>query len=186
MNMEKSDAVLIEEHKNGSQEAFAELFYRYKNSIYNFIYRFVGSSDIADDLLEDTFVKMIKSIDNYQERNKFKQWLFSVANSVTIDYLRKRKKEYAVDSIEDWMDIADDSPSPQVFLEQKEQMNFIEEKIKQLPPKQKQVFLMRQESDLTFREIAKILGCPISTVLSRMHNAVLNLRKSLKEYEYEM
>lgn len=186
MSMEKSDNILVEEYKNGDQDAFAKLFYRYKNSIYNFIYRFVGSPDVANDLLENTFIKMIKSISKYREINKFKQWLFSVANSVTIDYLRRRKKEYIIDSIEDWMEIADNSPSPQVSLEREEAMNRIEEKIKNLPPKQKQVFLIRQESDLTFREIAEVLECPVSTVLSRMHNAVLTLRKYLKECEYEM
>jgi RNA polymerase sigma-70 factor (ECF subfamily) len=186
MNMQKSDTVLIEEYKNGSQDAFAELFYRYKNGIYNFIYRLVGNPDVADDLLQNTFIKMIKSIDKYQERNRFKQWLFSIANSVTIDYLRKRKREYMVDPIEDWMEITDNSISLQATLEQEELMNCIEEKIERLPPKQKRVFLMRQESDLTFREIAEILQCPVSTVLSRIHNAVVSLRKSLKECENEM
>lgn len=164
MNMEKSDAILIEEYRNGSQEAFTKLFYRYKNGVYNFIYRLVSNPDTADDLLENTFIKMIKSIDNYQERNKFKQWLFSIANSVTIDYLRKRKREYIVDPTEDWMNITDDSLSPQVSLEREELMKRIEEKIKELPLKQKHVFLMRQESDLTFKEIAEILECPVPTV----------------------
>lgn len=186
MDMEKSDAVLIEEYKSGNQKAFTELFYRYKNTLYNFIYRFVINPDVADDLLENTFIKMIKSIDKYQEKNKFKQWLFSIANSVTVDYLRKRKKEYIIDPIEDWMEIADNSLSPQASLEQEEMMNYIQETIKKLSPKQRQVFLMRQESDLTFREIAEILECPLSTVLSRMHNAVVTLRKHLKECKNEM
>ena len=186
MNMQKNDSILIEEYRRGDKNAFAELFKKYKNTVYNFIFRLVGNPDIAEDLLENTFIKMIKSLDKYKERNKFKQWLFTIANSVTMDYLRKKKREYIVDPIEEWMELSDASPSPQFLLEQKEMANLIENKISNLPPKQKQVFIMRQESDLTFKEIAEILECPISTVLSRMHNAVLNLRRFIREYEYEM
>ncbi len=186
MSMEKSDCILIEEYKKGNQDAFAELFNRYKNTVYNFIFRLVRNPDTAEDLLENTFIKVIKSLDRYKERSKFKQWLFSIANSVTIDYLRKRKKEYIVDPIEDWMELSDNSPSPQVIVEQEELKSYLEDKINSLSPKQKQVFIMRQESDLTFKEIAEILDCPLSTVLSRMHNAVVNLRKFLSECDYEI
>lgn len=186
MNMGEKDSILIKDYKRGDQSAFTELFNRYKNIVYNFIYRLVTNPDVAEDLLENTFIKMIRSLDKYQERYKFKQWLFSIANSVTIDYLRKRRKEFLVDPIEDWMELPDDSPSTQVMLEKEELKNIIEDKVNKLPPKQKQVFIMRQETNLTFREIAEILGCPISTVLSRMHNAVVNLRRSLKECDYEV
>ncbi len=183
--MERDDADLIKQYKMGDGDAFTELFHRYKNKIYNFIYHFVNNPDTADDLVLVTFMKAIKNIKRYREEGKFRGWLYSIANSVTMDYLRKRKRQ-PVEPIEDWMEITDSSPSPEKSMEQKEMLILYEDKINSLPPKQKQVFMMRQEGDLRFKEIAEILNCPLPTVLSRMHNAVVSLRKSLRGCGYEV
>ena len=185
MDMEREDTYLIRDYRNGDNEAFSELFDRYKSKVYNFIYRLVGNPDTADDLTMITFIKAMKSIRKYRERGKFRNWLYSIANSVTIDYLRKSKREQ-FDSIDDWMDIPDDSFSPETMLEQKELIKLLEDRITTLAVKQRQVFVMRQETNMSFKEIAKVLNCPLPTVLSRMHNAVLNIKKSLRGYGYEV
>lgn len=175
-----SDAKLIEKYKSGDTAAFEELLYKYKNQIFSYILRMVKNKTVAEDIFQDVWVNTLKYLPRYDERNKFSGFLFKIAHSKTMDYLRKdRNFEELPENLPDnsWHD----TTLREHPLEKAELYNNLNLAIENLPAKQKEILLLRQESDLSFKEIAKMLDCPINTVLSRMHNAVLSLRKIMKK-----
>jgi RNA polymerase sigma-70 factor (ECF subfamily) len=170
------DDQLVEDYINGDEKAFEKLFHKYKIRIFNFIYRMIGDRMIAEDILQEVFLKVIKWLPRYHKEGKFSGWLFSIANSITLDYIKKRKRIVPIQEVERIPDLA---LSPRHQIEEDEKIELIEKAVKNLPLKQRQIFLLRQHTDLKFKEIAEMLGCPLNTVLARMHNAILNLRRTL-------
>lgn len=176
--MDEKDEYLIERYRNGDEDAFRKLLYKYKVPIFTYILRMVKNKTIAEDIFQDVWIKIINILPKYREEGKFNSLIFKVAFSKCTDYLRKNKKEIKLHkSFSDPSDPID----LQKEIEKKDLLTHINNAVENLSIEQREVFLLRQYSNLTFKEISKILNLPLGTVLSRMHLAMLSLRESLKE-----
>ena len=191
-----SDEELVEIYKkSGSNEAFETLLTRYKNSLFSFLVRMVSDRTVAEDLFQEVFLRVIKSLPDYKSKDKFKSWIFRIANNLAIDHLRsvKRKKTSSIEEeifeqkgrnikVEDTLKSA--FHGPEKILENRELQHILKNSIQSLTDEQKEIFLLRHESRMSFKEIADLLKCPLNTALGRMHCAIKKLKeKLLKELE---
>jgi len=191
-----SDEELVEIYKkSGSNEAFEHLLTRYKNSLFSFLVRMVSDRTLAEDLFQEVFLRVIKSLPEYKSKDKFKSWIFRIANNLAIDHLRsvKRKKTSSIEEeifeqkgrsikVEDTLKSA--CHGPEKILENRELQHILKNSIQSLTEEQKEIFLLRHESKMSFKEIADLLKCPLNTALGRMHCAIKKLKEKLvKELE---
>ena len=178
--MDATDSELVERYRNGDVRAFETLVHRYERQIFTFLLRYVGDREAAEDLVQDTFTQVIEKLQSYEERGRFGSWLFRLANSLAVDEWRKRERRP-----EDLSEIAlehaiDPGQRPGMSLEQEDIRREVYLALGRLPEPQRKVFLLRQHSDLKFREIADITGEPLNTVLSHMRYATTRLRQELR------
>ena len=131
-------------------------------------------------MFQETIIKAWKGLKSYRESNRFSSWLFSIAHNVALDHLRKRQREALYFSYENDNEYSNNL-TPSNYLEAKEISESINKSINELPYKQKEVFLLRQHGEMTFREISELMEEPISTVLSHMRYAVNKLKRVLRE-----
>ena len=181
-----SDEALMFAYQEGDVSAFEKLVKRHEKPIFNFILR-VGRQDLAEELLQEVFMRIVKSAPSYQRTAKFTTWAYTIARNICIDRARKhsKRKEYSYDQKvggdEDGRSFLDSMPDTKataatadydrkVFLER------LKEALAQLPEDQREVFVMREISGLKFREIADVLECPVPTIKSRMRYALESLR----------
>ena len=178
-------------YQKGDEYAFEILYWRHQHGIFNYICHFVGSSGTqAEDLLQDVFLKVVKASKRYEPTAKFTTWLYQIARNSCIDHFRKMKHRKTtslsqpIDREEDLSiesTIATSAPSPEKAARINEITGYLKEAITTLPEEQKEVFLMREDLNLSFAEIAESIGCPINTAKSRMRYALEHLRKALKQ-----
>ncbi|NBL63993.1 sigma-70 family RNA polymerase sigma factor [Flavobacterium sp. NST-5] len=181
-SVQTSDSLLIKSYVAGDESALATLIERHQTKIFGFICSKVSDRDIADDIFQDTFIKVIKKLksDSYNEEGKFLPWVMRIAHNLVVDHFRRNKKmpmfrETEQFSIFDIM--TDNSPhiESQIITDQIEKD--LGKLIDELPADQKQVLQMRIYQDLSFKEISEQTGVSINTALGRMRYALLNLRK---------
>ena len=180
------DALLVRDYINGNENALAVLINRHQSKIYGFIYSKVLDRDLSDDIFQDTFIKVIKTLksNSYNEEGKFLPWVMRIAHNLIIDTFRRDKKmpkysdsdEFSIFSI-----LMDNSPNieGQMITEQVE--SDLLKLINELPDDQREVLEMRIYQDHSFKEIADLTGVSINTALGRMRYAVLNLRKIIEK-----
>lgn len=184
----KSDERLISLYLNGCNEAFDELLNRYKDSVYGYIFRNVKNADTADDIFQETFVKVITTINSgrYTENGRFGAWVTRIAHNRIIDYYRQLKNEgmQSTDSTElnllnrkEYSDstIEDALVTIQIHKD-------IRRLILELPKSQREVVVMRYYKDMSFKEISDQTGVSINTALGRMRYALINLRRLANEH----
>lgn len=167
---------LVRGLKAGAPGAFDRLVREYGDRLYRFCLRLVGTTE-AEDVVQETFIRVHRSIGSYQPTGRFESWLFTIANHLALDALRRgagnrAEAEEPVDSV-----------GPVDELSHREVQHALLRAVERLPVEQKQVFLLREEAGLSFREIAELTRCPLNTALGRMHYAMENLRKSLRTYQ---
>ena len=185
METKTTDAHLVRDYLTGKDRAFEKLFKRYERPLFSFIFRFVGDRQSAEDMFQQTWLKVIKGLPKYEERGSFSSWLFGIANNCCIDRARKqtRAKVDELTSAEGMDCLKNEGSDPEDKIMKKEKLALLEEAIEKLPFDQKQVVLMRLHCELPFKDIARAVKCPLNTVLGRMHYAVNNLKKMIeKEY----
>lgn len=168
---------LVRGLKAGDPAAFDTLVREFGDRLYRFVRRLVGER-WADDLTQDTFVRVYRSVGAYRPTGRFEAWVFTVANHACLDFLRRRRPEAALTGEE--RDPAEVPPLER--MEEDERRRALLEAVERLPLEQKQVFLLREEAGMSFQEIADVLRCPLNTALGRMHYAMEHLRKALKTY----
>ena len=182
-----SDSKLVSLYINGNEEAFEQLLERHKSKVYTTIYLIVKDTYIAEDLLQETFIKAIKTIKGgrYNEEGKFLPWIVRIAHNLAIDYFRKEKR-YPTIVMEDGsavfntLDFAEDSfESKQIKQDTHDRLK---EFIQELPDSQREVLVMRHYMEMSFQEIAESTGVSINTALGRMRYALINLRKKMKQH----
>ena len=179
--MTPEDSELIQQFQKGDTAAFEILVRRYERPLFTFLLRLTRDRHKAEDLFQDTFLRILKALPGYQEKGKFSNWLFRIANSVVIDAGRKdqvRRRNFLNDEQKVYEAEGHAEP-PDRAVERSELLNQVEEALASLPEKQRRVFLLRQHGDLRFKEIAEILDQPLNTVLSQMRYAVAKLRNTL-------
>ena len=189
MNYTKySDQELISGYIDGESRYFEVLMNRYKSRVYTYIYITVKDRAVADDIFQDTFIKVIHSLKKgtYSHDNKFVSWVMRIAHNLAIDYFRKKKQLQTVPNKNDeGLDIFNNQRFSESTIEDKivkEQItDTVRLLIEELPEDQKEVIILRHYADMSFKEIAEKTGVSINTDLGRMRYAVLNLRKLIEE-----
>ena len=179
------DSELIAQYRNGSEAAFDLLVDRYKNRVFTTIFLIVKDQEIAEDLLQDVFVKVIQTLnsDKYQEEGKFQPWLMRIAHNLAIDHFRKAKR-YPTIIMEDGSNVFNSIQFAEDSIEdlkvKEETLEMVKRMIEDLPETQKEVLIMRHYLDMSFQEIADQTGVSINTALGRMRYALIHLRKKMK------
>ena len=180
------DSVLITLYRNGNEAAFNLLVDRYQSKVFTTIFLIVKDQDVAEDLLQDVFVKVLHTLnsDKYNEEGKFQPWVMRIAHNLAIDYFRKAKR-YPTILLEDGSNLfnslsfAEDSSEEQRIKE--ETLAWVRNLIDELPEAQKEVVIMRHYLDMSFQEIAEQTGVSINTALGRMRYALNHIRKKMKQ-----
>ena len=185
-NLVLPDAVLVKNYISGDESALALLINRHQSKIYGFIYSKIGDRDLSDDIFQDTFIKVIKTLKtkSYNEEGKFLPWVMRIAHNLVVDHFRKAKKmpfqrETEEYSIFNYMTDTAPTIESQMITEQVEVD--LTRLLDELPDDQKEVLVMRMYQDLSFKEIAELTGVSINTALGRMRYALLNLRKIIEK-----
>jgi RNA polymerase sigma-70 factor (ECF subfamily) len=174
-----SDGELVQRCRHGDTRAFDELYQRCRLPLYSYLNRLVpGRSHIADDLFQQTWLKMLENLNRYSEQQRFLSWLFRIAHNVAVDHLRKDLRHEMVEVTET---TAVDESVPWAAMDRQVVAAAVAEVTAALAPEQREVLLLRQQG-VSFREIAEIQQTNINTVLGRMHYAVKHLRRRLAEY----
>lgn len=181
-----SDNELIAQYQSGNESALKALITRYEKRLYTYILMSVKNKELAEDIFQDTFIKVINTIrsGNYHEEGKFLQWVMRIANNLKIDYYRKLQKMPILDGNQDF-DIFDLLTDKEDSIEQKMMKEQLYEEINDavefLPEEQKEVLKMRIYQDYSFKEIADLTSVSINTALGRMRYALINLRKIIEK-----
>jgi RNA polymerase sigma factor (sigma-70 family) len=189
MDKIKTNEALIARCRKGDKTAFDQLVTEYGTAVYNFIHFMVKNRSLADDVYQETWIKVYRHFSEYHDQGLFKQWLFKIANNQCLNQLRVFKHifislsdvMYAGNKDDETLQIADSNYKPDEELELKESFKLVSNLSENLPVKQLQVFSLKMHSDLTFKEIALILNRPLNTVLTQMRTALLTIRKNIKE-----
>lgn len=187
-NTELPDALLVQNYIAGNEDALAELIKRHESRIFSFIYSKISDRDISNDIFQDTFIKVIRTLksNSYNEEGKFLSWVMRISHNLVVDHYRKTKKmpmfreteEFSIFSImsDDSLTIENKIISDQVEMD-------LKKLIEELPADQKEVLVMRMYQDMSFKEISETTGVSINTALGRMRYALMNLRKVIDKHQ---
>ncbi len=186
-----TDQEVVEQARVGVEAAYRELIRRYQRPVFSLIYRMVRDRELAEDLAQETFVKVLNAIDRYRPEFKFSSWVFKIANNSAIDHLRKKDLDTlsleggpdatTADRLEATaLQIGDSGESPLDELEARELGSAIETAIGRLRPEYRTCIILRHVEGRPYDEIAEILGLPLGTVKTYIHRARAELRELLE------
>lgn len=179
----KEDHELVLEFAAGDEDAFNTLMSRHQNRIFTTIFFIVKEREMAEDLFQETMIKIIRLIqaDKYDEKGKFISWAVRIARNLAIDHYRKERRGPDIQHENDQYDIFNQVSQHEESIEdkiiQEEGAQYVRDLIKQIPEKQREVLIMRHYANMSFKEIADVQGVNINTALGRMRYALLHLRK---------
>jgi RNA polymerase sigma-70 factor (ECF subfamily) len=173
---------LVKKYVAGDENALAILIKRHQSKIFGFIYSKLSDRDLADDIFQDTFVKVIKTLksNSYNEEGKFLPWVMRIASNLIIDHFRRNKKMPMLRETEEFSIfciLKDSSPNIEKQMITSQVEEDLRKIIKELPEDQREVLIMRMYQDLSFKEISDLTGVSINTALGRMRYALMNIRK---------
>ncbi len=185
-----TDQEVVEHARDGRESAYRELVRRYQRPVFSLIYRMVRDRELAEDLSQETFVKVLNAIDRYRPEFKFSSWVFKIANNAAIDHLRRKELDtLSLDGGPDAttaerveataLQIGDTTESPLDELEARELGSAIERAIGKLRPEYQTCIILRHVEGRPYDEIADILGLPLGTVKTYIHRARAELRELL-------
>ncbi|HYG98674.1 MAG TPA: sigma-70 family RNA polymerase sigma factor [Terriglobales bacterium] len=184
-------ATLIRRCKAGDAVAWEELVRQYNRRIYNICYRFTGSPDQAEDLTQEVFVRMYRTLDSYDPaKAAFMTWLTTMTRNLLVDHFRKTKHDRATDSLESTVTDADDGPTlgeqlqdasmtPDMRLASRETRQMVHQALQKLSPELREAVILRDLQDMDYREIATVLKVPEGTVKSRINRGRTELARLL-------
>ena len=182
-----SDQTLLQNYLQGDRSAISTLIDKHSRRVRDYIRMMVKDNDVADDIFQDTFIKVVNTIDQgrYSDNGKFLSWVLRIAHNKVIDYFRAQKQVPSVSESNSGYDILGTLRFAERTVEDKiiaEQIDTdIKALVELLPEEQREVVLLRYFSGLSFKEIAEQTGVSINTALGRMRYALINLRKMIKE-----
>jgi RNA polymerase sigma-70 factor (ECF subfamily) len=187
MKSTKTDYELITSYIKGDNRSIELLILRHKSKVYSYISLYIRSRDLADDIFQDTFMKVVQSIraGRYQDDGRFLSWVMRIAHNLIIDHFRREKqlglvlnddyesdlfnsKRFADDNVED-------------VMVRRQVLRDVRRLISELPEDQREVVIMRHYAGMSFKEIADMTGVSINTALGRMRYALINMRKTMTE-----
>ena len=187
-NVQTPDALLVKNYIAGDENSLSILINRHQSKIYGFIYSKLSDRDMADDIFQDTFIKVIKTLksNSYNEEGKFLPWVMRISHNLIIDHYRRNKKMPMFRETEDFSIfsiMSDNVPNIESQLITSQVENDLRKLIEELPEDQKEVLVMRMYQDLSFKEISDLTGVSINTALGRMRYAIMNLRKVIDKHQ---
>lgn len=186
-----SDRDLIILYKNGDETAFECLLNRHKGKIFTSIFMFVKDNDLANDIFQETFIKIIDTIRSgrYNEEGKFIQWALRIAYNLCVDFFRKNKRRPTVSASEDYdifeiINLSEESEETRMMKMQTYEK--LRKLVDLLPQEQREVIMLRHYADLSFKEIAELTNVSINTALGRMRYALINIRRMIAEKQISL
>ena len=188
MNNTKADSLLVSQYLTGDEKSLEILINKHKSRIFNFIYSKVLDRYTSEDIFQETFMKVIKTLKRglYNEEGKFLPWVMRISHNLIIDYFRKNKRLPMFDNCESFdifSILKDDIPNAENNMIDKQIKKDLVKIISELPKDQKNVIMMRLYKNMSFKEIADISGVSINTALGRMRYAILNIRKLIEQHQ---
>ena len=179
------DSTLVKDFIKGNEKSLAVLINRHQQRLYSFIYSKVLNRDIAEDVFQDTFIKVIRTLKkgNYNEEGKFLPWVMRIAHNLVIDHFRKTNRMPAFKNTEEFdifSVIGDGNLNAEKKMIQEQICTDVRALIEELPAEQKEVLIMRMYKDMSFKEISENTSVSINTALGRMRYALMNMRKLIE------
>lgn len=181
-----TDQDLVRQYLRGSEAALEHIVNRHKDRIYGYIRMMVKDGDLTEDIFQDTFIKVIKTLKqgNYNEEGKFLPWVMRIAHNLVIDHFRRNKRMPTFSGTQTF-DVFDVIPNPDMNVDEEmfwdQVYDDVKDLIEHLPEEQKQVLKMRIYQEMSFKDIAEDTNVSINTALGRMRYALINLRKMVAE-----
>ena len=186
-----SDAHLVKKYISGEENALSDLIYRHQSRLYGFIFSKIQDRDAAEDVFQDTFIKVIRTLElgNYNEQGKFLPWVMRIAHNLVIDYFRKNnrmpkfknKGDFDIFSV-----LYDLDPNAEHQIVDSQITEHLRNLLNRLPDEQQIVIKMRIYQDMSFKEISENTGVSINTALGRMRYGLINLRKMIDKYKISL
>jgi len=183
--MKYSDEQLVKQFLSGDEKAFEKLVEKYLKPLYNFIFQLVHDKETANDITQDVFVKIWKSMSSYDSQKKFSTWIFTIAKNTTFDFLKKKKTvpfaAFENESGENFLEFIEDESIPysnellRIIDEKKDVANFLDS----LSPQMKTVLLLHHKHGFSLVEISEIMGHPQNTIKSKYRRAIMFLREQI-------
>jgi RNA polymerase sigma-70 factor (ECF subfamily) len=185
---ERTDEELILLVQEGQNQAFDTLVGRYKNRLYSYLYRLLGNESEAEEFAQETFVRAYMHADKYRTIARFSTWLYTIATNLVRNRIRNIKRRPRMVSIwtedsggEDgrWVDIKDESPTPEETMDRKRLQEMIQQAIEKIPSKYRAAFVLREINGLSYEEIAATTGLKLGTVRSRINRGRMHFKKAV-------
>lgn len=184
--MSESIAELVERFKNGDDKAFNELVRLFEKKVYAHAYQMLGNHTEADEVLQETFVRLVKNITRLKADVTFPSFVFKIATNCCIDIIRKRQRHFVNVDDDEYMqsgrfqlELSRAVPTPEQELADREMLKLINEAIAELPKRQRIAMILHDIEGFTKDEVAKMMSCPQATVRSNLHVARLKIRQKL-------
>ncbi|WP_175578701.1 sigma-70 family RNA polymerase sigma factor [Tenacibaculum aiptasiae] len=181
-----SDSVLVKNYINGKELAIELLIKRHQQRLYSFIYSKIQDRDTTEDIFQDTFIKVIRTLKkgSYNEEGKFLPWVMRIAHNLIIDYFRKSNRMPTFNNTDDFdifSVLSDGTLNAENQIIKEQILSDVKDLVEELPEEQKEVLKMRIYNDMSFNEISENTGVSINTALGRMRYALINLRKIVEK-----
>jgi RNA polymerase sigma factor (sigma-70 family) len=183
-----SDSTLVNDYINGKEASLSILINRHQQRLFSFIYSKIKDKDLTEDIFQDTFIKVIRTLKkgNYNEEGKFLPWVMRIAHNLVIDYFRKNNRMPSfknTDEFDIFSVLHDGTLNAEKQIIQEQIYEDVRELINELPEEQKEVLIMRMYKDMSFKEISENTGVSINTALGRMRYALINMRKLIEKHK---
>ena len=183
-----SDSILVNDYINGKEASLSILINRHQQRLFSFIYSKIKDKDLTEDIFQDTFIKVIRTLKKgkYNEEGKFLPWVMRIAHNLVIDYFRKNNRMPSfknTDEFDIFSVLHDGTLNAEKQIIQAQIYEDVRELINELPEEQKEVLIMRMYKDMSFKEISKNTGVSINTALGRMRYALINMRKLIEKHK---
>ncbi len=181
-----SDSALVKDYINGRELAIELLIKRHQQRLYSFIYSKIQNRDTTEDIFQDTFIKVIKTLKkgNYNEEGKFLPWVMRISHNLIIDFFRKSNRMPTFNNTDDFdifSVLSDGELNAENRIIKEQILSDVRDLVEELPEEQKEVLKMRIYNDMSFNEISENTGVSINTALGRMRYALINLRKIIEK-----
>ena len=181
------DSKLVSDYINGDEKSIEILIKRHKQRIYNFIFSKVLERNITEDVFQDTFIKVIKTLKkgSYNEEGKFLPWVMRIAHNLVIDHFRRSNRMPTfknTDEFDIFSVLGDGELNVEKQLIKEQILSDLRRLVEELPEDQKEVLIMRMYKDMSFKEIAESTGVSINTALGRMRYSLINMRKLIEKH----
>ena len=191
MSINQSDEILLKSYLSGDEAAFEILIRKHKDKVFAFILSKIKNYNLAHDVFQDTFIKVINSLKRgkYNEEGKFIPWVMRIAHNLVIDHFRRQTKTRSIAPTHDFniFDIiSNEEKNAEEEMIDEQITSDLRKLIEELPEDQKEVLKMRYYKDLSFKEISEMTDVSINTALGRMRYAIINLRKLVEKHNVQL